>query len=134
MRVDTALPLTPAERALEGVTSGSVTLTVPRTVGDLERWGRLMSNCLGDFGPAVATGRSTIVGVLRTTRLTYAVELTPTGVVRQFCARANRAPAPADRRTVVRLLAEAGVLDTSAPANRQWLAEVTVTRPSRRTG
>lgn len=134
VRVDTALPLTPAERALEGVTSGSVTLTVPRTVGDLERWGRLMSNCLGDFGPAVATGRSTIVGVLRTTRLTYAVELTPTGVVRQFCARANRAPAPADRRTVVRLLAEAGVLDTSAPANRQWLAEVTVTRPSRRTG
>ena len=134
MRTDTPLPLTPAERSLEGVGSGVIALTVPRTVGDLVRWGRLMSNCLGDFGPAVVAGRSTIIGVVRNARLAYAVELTPTGVVRQFCGRANRPPAPPDRRVVVRLLAERGLLDVAAPANRPWLADVTLPRPERRTG
>jgi hypothetical protein len=134
VRADTPVPLTPAERSLEGVGSGVITLTVPRTVGDLVRWGRLMSNCLGDFGPAVVAGRSTIVGVLRNARLAYAVELTPAGVVRQFCGRANRPPAPADRRVVVRLLAERGLLDSAAPANRPWLADVALPRPDRRTG
>lgn len=134
VRADTPVPLTPAERSLEGVGSGVITLTVPRTVSDLVRWGRLMSNCLGDFGPAVVAGRSTIVGVLRNARLAYAVELTPAGLVRQFCGRANRPPAPADRRVVVRLLAERGLLDAAAPANRPWLADVTLPRPDRRTG
>jgi hypothetical protein len=134
VRADTALPLTPAERALEGVASGPLSLTVPRTVGDLVRWGRLMSNCLGDFGPAVVAGRSTIVGVQRDHRLHYAVELTAAGVIRQFCARANRPPSPSDRRAVVGLLAERSLLDPNAPANRPWLADVTLPRQSRRTG
>lgn len=134
VRADTALPLTPAERALEGVASGPLSLTVPRSVGDLVRWGRLMSNCLGDFGPAVVSGRSTIIGVQRDQRLVYAVELTSAGVVRQFCARANRPPSPSDRRAVVGLLAGRSLLDLTAPANRPWLADVTLPRQDRHTG
>lgn len=134
VRADTALPLTPAERALEGAASGPLSLTVPRTAGDLVRWGRLMSNCLGDFGPAVVAGRSTIVGVQRDHRLVYAVELTAAGVIRQFCARANRPPSPSDRRAVVGLLAERSLLDPNAPANRPWLADVTLPRQGRCTG
>lgn len=124
VRHTTALPLTPAERALDGTTEGAIMLVLPRTAGDLTRWGRLLSNCLGDFGPAVAAGRSTIIGVHRANRLVAAVELTPSGTIRQFCGAANRAPADRDRRAVVRLLQRAGVLDTSATANRPWLAGV----------
>lgn len=124
VRHTTALPLTPAERALDGTTEGAIMLVLPRTAGDLTRWGRLLSNCLGDFGPAVAAGRSTIIGVHRANRLVAAVELTPSGTIRQFCGAANRAPGDRDRRAVVRLLQRAGVLDTSATANRPWLAGV----------
>lgn len=124
VRHTTALPLTPAERALDGTTEGSIMLVLPRTAGDLARWGRLLSNCLGDFGPAVAAGRSTIVGVHRANRLVAAVELTPSGTIRQFCGVANRAPADRDRRAVVGMLQRAGVLDTRAAANRPWLAGV----------
>jgi hypothetical protein len=124
VRHTTALPLTPAERALDGTTEGSIMLVLPRTAGDLARWGRLLSNCLGDFGPAVAAGRSTIVGVHRANRLVAAVELTPSGTIRQFCGAANRPPADRDRRVVVGMLRRAGLLDTSAAANRPWLAGV----------
>jgi hypothetical protein len=122
VRADTVLTPTSAELAVDGRSEGSVTLVLPRTVGDLTRWGRLLSNCLGDFGPSVAARRSTIIGVQRANRLVYAVELTPSGVVRQFCGAANRAPRDQDRRTVVRMLARAGLLDTRAAGNRPWLA------------
>lgn len=110
--------------ALDGRAAGELSFVIPRTVGDLQRWGRLLSNCLGDFGASAAAGRCFLLGVLRERRLTYVVELTPAGTIRQFCGSANRRPAEHDRRAVIDALLTAGVLDPDAPANRVWLSGV----------
>ena len=120
----TAITSPPAARALGGRLVGDLTLVVPHTVGDLTRWGRLLSNCLSDFGPSAAAGLSTIIGVRRDNRLIYAIELSAGGAIRQFCGRANRPPTENDRRTVIRALAIGGVLDTRAPRNRPWLTGI----------
>ena len=117
----TRIPARGRAQALDGMAAGDLTLVLPHVAGDLTRWGRLLSNCLGDFGPAAAAGRAVVVGVTRANRLVYAVELTPAGTIRQFCGRANRAPTVGDRRAVVRALASNGSLDRSAPTNRPWL-------------
>ncbi len=113
----TPIPTPHAVRALDGRRAGDLAFVVPRTVGDLERWGRLLSNCLADFASATVTGRSVLVGVLRASRLVYVIELTPTGSIRQFCGRANRRPTERDHRTVVEAMAAAGVLDRGTSGN-----------------
>lgn len=107
-------------RRLDGLVRGDLTLVLPRTAGDLARWGRLMSNCLGDFAAAAVSGQSAIIGVRRSNRLVYAVELTSSGEIRQFCGTANRAPRPSDRRLIVGTLAEVGAIDTDTAHNRPW--------------
>lgn len=118
------IPALPAIRSLDGREVDDLTLVLPHTAGDLSRWGRLLSSCLGDFGPSAVSGRCTIVGVQRANRLVYAVELTSAGVVRQFCGRNNRAPRDRDRRAVIGALARSGALDTRSSRNRPWLAGV----------
>ncbi len=115
--------------ALDGLQVGTLTLVLPRTVGDLSHWGRVLDNCLADFGPSVAAGRSVIVAIERDRQLRYALELTPQGRLRQFTARANRRPREADRVAVLAALLEAGVLDPHATQNRNWLAGVDRVRP-----
>lgn len=134
--VSASAPITvsPSVRRLDGHRVGDLTLVLPHTAGDLIRWGRLLSSCLGDFGPAAVAGRTLIVGVQRSNALLLAVEVTPDGRIRQFCGVANRAPRDRDRRAVVRALALHGVLDVRSPRNRPWLAGIdlpaSVTRAS----
>ena len=118
------IQVTPSTRRLDGLTLADLTLVLPHTAGDLTRWGRLLSNCLGDFGPAAVAGRTLIVGVQRANRLVQAVEVTSDGRIRQFCGMANRAPRDGDRRSVVRALALHGVIDVRSGHNRPWLAGV----------
>lgn len=117
MPVSRDTPIAPpaAVRALDGHRVGELTFVLPHTVGDLHRWGRLLSNCLADFGAAAATGRSVLVGVLSANRLAYAIELTPGGTIRQFCGAANRPPPDDVRRTAVDALIAAGAV---APSRR----------------
>ena len=110
VRSSTPLPASAAVRSLDGRTADGLTFRVPRTAGDLERWGRLLSNCLGGFGAAVVAGRSTIVGIEVQGAIRYAVEVGASGAVRQFAGPANRAPTPAIRETTLRVLREAGVV------------------------
>lgn len=121
--VDESCPLTmpAAATALEGLSTGDLTVSIPRTAGDLVRWSRLLSNCLYDYGPMAAAGQTTILGLRRAGGLQYAVEVRPPGIVRQFVGPANRPPQPADRVAVVALLADRGVVDRTHPANRIWL-------------
>ena len=67
-------------------------------------------NCLGDFGPAVAAGRSTIVGIEQGNALAFAVEVDTDGRIRQFAGRANRAPTDALREATVAALRAAGIV------------------------
>lgn len=115
MAPHTPLPATPQLRALDGRRAGELTLVLPRTAADLDRWGRLLSSCVGDFAAAVVAGRSHLVGVLRANRLAYVLELTPGGEVRQFCGRANRRPPAAVRRAVLELIDASGA-PSAAPS------------------
>ncbi len=111
-------------RALDGTASGDLVFVVPRTVGDLTRWGRLLSNCLGDFGPSVDAGRSVIIGVERDRRLIYAIEITDGGNIRQFNGRANRLPGDQDRRNVLTTLVRASAINPMSATNRRWLEDM----------
>jgi hypothetical protein len=106
----TQLQVTPAVQALHGRRFGDLTFVIPRTAGDLQRWGRLLSNCLGDFAPAMATGQSTIIGIERSNSLAYAVEIDPNGTIRQLAGHANRPPDDSSRLSIIRTLSTAGVL------------------------
>ena len=108
----TQLQVTPAVQALNGRRFGDLTFVIPRTAGDLQRWGRLLSNCVGDFGPAMATGRSTIIGIERANAVVYAVEINPNGTIRQLAGHANRPPDDSTRSSIVRTLSAAGVLQS----------------------
>lgn len=110
LRADTLITHPASVRALDGHCVGDLAFVLPHTVGDLERWSRLLSNCLDDFGAAAVMGRSVLVGVLKSNRLTYAIELTPQGSIRQFCGRANRRPTERDERTVIDAMTALGAL------------------------
>lgn len=132
----TPIPHSPTIRALDGLDidvarSGDIAgrvmpvrLTLPHVVGDLHRWGRTMSNCLGDFGPAVAAGRVALIGVQRSGRLSFVVELSRNGEIRQCCGQANRRPDDASRRAVFAALCLRGVIDARAYANAPWLIDL----------
>lgn len=124
----------PAVRTMHGLSVGSLRLVIPRTAGDLVRWSRLLSNCLDDYGPAAATGRSTIIGVEHQNTLRYALELNPPTVIRQFVASANRPPDPDHRTAIVRELVRAEIVDPSEPANGIWIADQCPTDRNRRQG
>lgn len=95
---------------VDGLAVGTLRLVLPRTVGDLVRWGALLHNCLADYGRSAASGHSVIIGVEQDGRLRYALELTPDRRVRQFCGRGNHAPAPQVRCLVLDTLEDHGVL------------------------
>lgn len=83
----------PDVRALDGRVLGDLELVVPRTPDELAAWGRMLGNCLGDFGAAVAEHRSVILGVRERGALVAAVELLPDLLeVRQFLGAHNRVP------------------------------------------
>ena len=83
-------------RAIDGcLLGGDLELVLPRTPEELRAWGRMLGNCLGDFGAAVAEQRSVIVGVRHRGALVAAVELLPNlREVRQFLGVRNRVPPP----------------------------------------
>lgn len=120
----TRLPVSPRLAALEGATRGELMFLVPRAAADLSRWGIELANCLGDFGGAVASGRSTIVGVAVAGRLAYAVEIDGGATIRQLTGAANRPVPMGHRAVIVSMLAEGGLIDRTAADNTRWLAEV----------
>lgn len=97
-------------RAVDGAGDGEVRLVLPRTPAELAHWGRQLHNCLADFGASVHTGASYIVGVEVYDVLRYAVEVTPSGEVRQFLGARNRAPDHAHAAAVVAHLRAARLL------------------------
>lgn len=120
----TTLPTPPVLRSARGQELGDLRLLVPRTVAELVDWGRRLSNCLGDFAPAVASGRSLLIGVQHHDRLVACVELDPDGRVRQFLGRANRRPNPRQAAQVVDHLLAIGAIDGAHPSNWPLLEQL----------
>lgn len=108
-------------RSLDGVLIGDLKFVLPRTIGDLAGWGRLMSNCLQTFGTAVIAGQSFIIGIEREGWLVYAIEITAAGNIRQFSGRANRQPSDKVRKAVIAELINAGAINPRSANNRRWM-------------
>lgn len=107
----------PAVRELDRCTlGGDIELVVPRTPNELRAWGRMLGNCLGDFGAAVAERRSVILGVKQRGALVAAVELLPNlGEVRQFLGPRNRVPPASVVEPVLARFAATGVRPLTLP-------------------
>ena len=108
--------------ALHGAEIGhDLRIVVPRSTDELVSWGHMLRNCVGSFGPAVAAGRSLLIGVESGGALTYCLELAPDGTVRQFLGERNRPVPQAAASAVCRHLEAAGLLRADRSANRIWL-------------
>lgn len=114
----------PEIRSLDGLQVGDLRFVLPHTVADLTRWGRLLSNCLGGFSAEALSGCSSIIGVERSRRLAYAIEVTRQGGIRQFNGRANRIPKVQDRNPIITTLLETRAIDPHHESNRAWIAAV----------
>lgn len=96
--------------ALEGRTCGRYIVTIPRTPGDLTRWGRFMSNCLGTYVAAAQTGESTLIGFVEGSQLRLVAEISSRKRLRQLLGPANRRPDDADRTQIIAFLTAEGIL------------------------
>ena len=132
VEVNQPIALPPTVAALAGRevpgAAGRLRFVVPRTVAELAEWGRRLHNCIGGFGRAVHEGRSWLLGIECGDRLAYCIEVTPAGGVRQFLADHNRQVPRRDALAVVEALADAGLVDRTAPHNAPWFEPVALPR------
>ncbi|NIR41581.1 MAG: hypothetical protein GWN79_26820, partial [Actinobacteria bacterium] len=73
----------PTIEIAHGYRVGEHRLVLPRTPGDLTRWGRRLANCLADYAAVVGAGTSVVIGLEERGTLVAALELRD-GEVRQF--------------------------------------------------
>ena len=106
-------PVHPDLRVVNEHRVGDLTLCVPTSAAELGLWSRQLWNCLDSFGPAVAHGRSWVVGIRLDDSLVGAIEICPqTRRLRQAQGPRNRAlPSTVYDRTIT-ALGELGVLRT----------------------
>ena len=75
---------------------GGLWFVVPTTREELRRWGRVLHSCIGDFGAAVASGHSWLIGIERDDHLIGCIEVSPLDRrVRQALGPRNQ-PLPQD--------------------------------------
>lgn len=96
---------------LDGQVLGPLTLVLPRTPEELVSWGELLANCLADYRPAVAAGRSVVIGVREHDALVAALEMrSAERRLVQFLGVRNRPPAPAVSAPVIEHLVQLGLI------------------------
>ena len=104
-------PVHPALLAVSEHRVGELTLCVPTSLAELASWSRLLNNCLNSFGPAVAHGRSWVIGVRSDDEWIGAVEICPaTRRLRQAQGPRNRPLPAAVYERVIEALGELNVL------------------------
>ena len=115
------LPRPPWAAAVDAADlGGGLTLELARTPAELAGWGRLLQNCLADFGPAAVDGRATLVGVRHHGRLTACAEVSADGELRQLLGPNNRRAQPPVVAAVIAHLDRAGALHPTSPTNAAW--------------
>ena len=115
------LPRPPWAAAVDAADlGGGLTLELARTPAELAGWGRLLQNCLADFGPAAVDGRSVLVGVRHHGRLVACAEVAADGDLRQLLGPGNRRAPAAVVAAVVAHLDRAGALHATSSTNAAW--------------
>ena len=97
-------------RSIEGAAVGELRIVLPRTAAELNAWAARLGNCLGSFAAAVSAGACFVIGIEHLGRLTYCVELSPNGRVRQFLGARNHPPNREHAEAVIAFLQLAGVV------------------------
>ena len=84
----------PVPRALLAISDhslGGLRFAVPTSREELRRWGRVLHNCVGDFGNAVADGHSWVIGIEQDDQIIGCIEVSPIDrQVRQALGSRNR--------------------------------------------
>ena len=119
----TPLRFPPDILSLDQQELGRLRLVLPRTTSELARWGQLLSNCLGSYGSAAASGRCWLIGTEVAGRLAYCMEISPERSICQFSGHNNRTVPARDARAVLRYLAQCGIVEPTNPANIRWYGE-----------
>lgn len=109
-------------RAVDGLEVAGHRIVLPRTADELIEWGMVLDNCLGGFRHAVAGRRTHVLGLARGDALRYAVEVTPSGVVRQFEGRGNRQAPASVTIPVLAVLRDGGVVSADGRRGRSLVA------------
>lgn len=120
----TDVPLVHPSRlqAVDGLEVGAHRIVLPRTADELMEWGMVLDNCLGGFRHAVAGGRTHLLGVAEGGTLRYAVEVTRSGVVRQFEGVRNRQAPLSVTVPVLTALRDHGVVSADGRRGRSLAA------------
>lgn len=120
----TGLPLDHPSRlrSVDGLEVGPHRIVLPRTADELIEWGMVLDNCLGGFRHAVAGRRTHVLGLTQGGGLRYAVEVTPSGVVRQFEGPGNRQAPASVTIPVLAALREHGVVSADGRQGRSLVA------------
>ncbi len=90
VEIPTAFDHSMWDRAYHRERHGRVDLLLPADPAHLVEWSRLLRNCLDDYVPAVAARQCTVLAVRVDEVIVGAVEVDPTGRVRQLMGPANR--------------------------------------------
>lgn len=107
-------PVHPKLLAVSEHRVGELTLCVPTSLAELASWSRRLNNCLDTFGPAVAHGRSWVIGIRSDDEWIGAVEICPaTHRLRQAQGPRNRPLPAAVHERVIAALGELNVLRPS---------------------
>ncbi|MFP5576791.1 MAG: PcfJ domain-containing protein [Acidimicrobiia bacterium] len=109
-------------RAVDGREVAGHRIVLPRTADELIEWGMVLDNCLGGFRHAVAGRRTHVLGLTRGDALRYAVEVTPSGVVRQFEGPGNRQAPASVTIPVLAVLRDSGVVAADGRRGRSLVA------------
>lgn len=80
-------------------------LIAPTSNHQLIEWGQTLSNCIASYAKDAKQQRSQLLGVEKNNKLTYALELSPSGEIRQFYAKGNRVPDSDDAEIIRKTLA-----------------------------
>ena len=89
---------------------GGLRFLVPTSREELRRWGRVLHNCVGDFGNAMAAGHSWVIGIEKDDQIIGCIEVNPASrQVRQALGPRNRPLAPTAATTMFEALQRCGV-------------------------
>lgn len=107
---DELLPIPAGWERIDGLCAvdGSWELEFPKRVATLKYYGQLLNNCVGGYGPAIKSGRSTIFVVREYGQITHCVEFC-NGYCNQFYQAGNRGPDYNVKESVLQALEQAKV-------------------------
>ncbi|MGC8710953.1 MAG: PcfJ domain-containing protein, partial [Leptodesmis sp.] len=109
---DEVIPVPAGWERVDGLAAvdGAWELEFPKRVATLKRWGEILRNCVGGYGPAIRSGRSVVFAVRERGAITHCVEVVGRQI-NQFYRSGNSDPDPVIKDSVCESLRQARLID-----------------------